>query len=498
MLFSLPEEYNFAKRWSLAFSADDAQAIPLANEYLQEHSVQYPIEDEEDYPDEVERYLRQESSSAFQKELAEFDDHYMLRSIVWAHCKLLTHKTFPLSADENHQWCSRLAQMLERTAYLSSANLFPFQGVLQSMRLYSLREIMQTIWYPWEAYCQTLMIDRLGSVSLSAKTRDPSFPGQIRTYSITSAAAQRLFEQVTTAFTSKREDFVVFEAGTWELELINTDGHSYLFEGDLYGEKGDMLYRLSNLIRETLGTDELFAFDENCQPTDPIRCLRLEYRKSDNQSGVTAQPDEWLILNNDIGTVEWVNQRYTYGRSWHRYELSDSLSAFLRHFGDRRLFQQPKIPAGELISCLETIPLYTLTVEYADNTKQVISGHYDQSELPEHFSDLIEGLTNILKNLENGSMMAPTTYAKTRRRQGQLIYCSVSFHNGSKTYYYRTEDDSFHPGNEVVVPAGKDNHPALVKIEKVEYFAPENVPLPVEQTKAILRHATIQDRENFR
>nr|APO26794.1 Sig70_famx3: RNA polymerase sigma-70 factor, TIGR02954 [uncultured bacterium] len=92
-----------------------------------------------------------------------------------------------------------------------------------------------------------------------------------------------------------------------------------------------------------------------------------------------------------------------------------------------------------------------------------------------------------------GEMIFPEVYEKRRRKKGELIYCSVVFDNGLKTYYYRTEDDSLDAGDDVVVPAGSDNHLSIAKIVKVEYFAPADVPFPIEKTKVILRRCTEDD-----
>ena len=48
-------------------------------------------------------------------------------------------------------------------------------------------------------------------------------------------------------------------------------------------------------------------------------------------------------------------------------------------------------------------------------------------------------------------------------------------------------------GDFVLVPAGKDNHEAVVEVVKKEYFAEENVPLPMEKTKHIIRKCTDVD-----
>lgn len=62
-----------------------------------------------------------------------------------------------------------------------------------------------------------------------------------------------------------------------------------------------------------------------------------------------------------------------------------------------------------------------------------------------------------------------------------------------KSYYYLTDDDSIEVGDFVLVPAGKDNHEAVVEVVNIEYFSEENVPLPIEKTKRIIRKCTDED-----
>ena len=44
---------------------------------------------------------------------------------------------------------------------------------------------------------------------------------------------------------------------------------------------------------------------------------------------------------------------------------------------------------------------------------------------------------------------------------------------------YVKDDDSIEIGDFVLVPAGKNNHEAVVEVVNIEYFSEENVPLPI-------------------
>lgn len=82
---------------------------------------------------------------------------------------------------------------------------------------------------------------------------------------------------------------------------------------------------------------------------------------------------------------------------------------------------------------------------------------------------------------------------KKKRRKSEYIFCSVTFDEGYKSYYYLTDDDSIEVGDFVLVPVGKENHETVVEVVNIEYFSEENVPLPVEKTKRIIRKCADED-----
>lgn len=86
-----------------------------------------------------------------------------------------------------------------------------------------------------------------------------------------------------------------------------------------------------------------------------------------------------------------------------------------------------------------------------------------------------------------GELMAPSVYAARRRRSSDLMYCSVEFSSGGKTYYYISNDPSITEGDIVEVPVGKDNTISTGKVVDVEYFSRDDAPLEPEKVKLIIR-----------
>lgn len=69
----------------------------------------------------------------------------------------------------------------------------------------------------------------------------------------------------------------------------------------------------------------------------------------------------------------------------------------------------------------------------------------------------------------------------------------MEFDESYKSYYYIAYEDNISVDERVIVPVSKDNHHSVAEVVKVEFFAEENVPLPLERTKHIIRKCTDED-----
>lgn len=137
---------------------------------------------------------------------------------------------------------------------------------------------------------------------------------------------------------------------------------------------------------------------------------------------------------------------------------------------------------------------YKITIDYKKNPQKIITGTFDKNGLPDDFEEFADAVFGFIRFYGLGEILDPSVYGKVKRLTTDYIYCSVVFDEGQKSYYYLTDDDSIEIGDFVLVPVGKDNHEAVVEVVNIEYFSVENVPLPVEKTKRIIRKCT---DENF-
>lgn len=62
----------------------------------------------------------------------------------------------------------------------------------------------------------------------------------------------------------------------------------------------------------------------------------------------------------------------------------------------------------------------------------------------------------------------------------------MTFTEGGKEYCYLSDED-YEPGEFVIVPAGPDNRPKVVRIESVEYHPTNEAPYPLDRIKRIIR-----------
>lgn len=134
---------------------------------------------------------------------------------------------------------------------------------------------------------------------------------------------------------------------------------------------------------------------------------------------------------------------------------------------------------------------YKITIEYEDGDRKVLTGIFDRLGLPKIWDGISEYIREFVRYYEDMEMFSPAVYEVGRKREGEYIYCSVSFTELGNTYYYVTDDESLEIGDFVVVPAGRENKEQTAQIQDIEYFHKEEVPFPLDRTKRILRKAVM-------
>ncbi len=205
---------------------------------------------------------------------------------------------------------------------------------------------------------------------------------------------------------------------------------------------------------------------------------------------VTWDYTEHLIIDRETETLEHIQNIGTGCKVSRRYEIEDGVESLFEIFDEEDLFSHIERAPDDVIETPNETRNYRITLDYRKNPQRVIEGSYDKNGLPKDFADFAETIADFIRFYGMGEILDPAVYGKKKRRQSEYIFCSVMFEEGHKSYYYLTDDDSIEVGDFVLVPAGKDNHEAVVEIVDIEYFSEENVPLLVEKTKRIICKCT--------
>ena len=279
------------------------------------------------------------------------------------------------------------------------------------------------------------------------------------------------------------------DIGDWVMELTNSEGMTYKFRGSLCANFDYEGKDLSDLVRDTVGMDDLYVFDGNCKPDvitkvtlDYHRLTKIEPRHKPEDADwkfVTWDYTEHLFIDRETETLEHIQNIGTGCKVSRKYEIEGGIESLLENFDAEELFSHIEGDPDDVIDTPNETKDYTITIEYKKNPSRTIAGSYDKNGLPEDFADFAETVFDFIRFYGLGEILDLSVYGKVKRRKSEYIFCSVTFDEGYKSYYYLTDDDSIEIGDFMLVPAGKDNHEAVVEVVNIEYFSEENVPLPI-------------------
>ena len=260
-----------------------------------------------------------------------------------------------------------------------------------------------------------------------------------------------------------------------------------------------------NEVVEFLGdpSDVLLAADDhllNCDQrttaeTDPGNSKIIPREIPDDVSWdhVTWDYSERLVIDSAAQTLEHIAHIGTGCHVSDKIEIEEGVNALLENFEADSFFRHTVGNPDDVIETPDETKDYIITIDYKKSPQRIINGSFDKKGLPDDFAVFAEIVCEFIQFYNAGEMFNPSIYGKAKRRSKEYIFCSVEFDGGNKSYYYITDDDSIEIGDYVVVPAGKDDHHAVVEVVNIEYFTEDDAPLPLNKTKRIIRKCTDDD-----
>lgn len=431
----------------------------------------------------------------------------LLGSAIYSQWRYFNHWAYDGAAilePQNRAW---FILALSRLALLSGDNPFIFQGTLKKIRIVSNNICYGSMPESDEEVEQHLTINNEGRVWFSGynfgRCGERYEKVRSKNFKIDKSTADKLFGAIAPYFGSEYTEIFATDIGDWIMELTNTEGVTYKFRGSLCADFDYEGTDLSDLVRDTVGMDDLYVFDGNCKP-DVINRIELDYHRvtkikpKEVPEGATWEFVTWdytehLIIDRETETFEHIQNIGSDCKVSHKYEIEGGIESLLDDFDAEDLFGNIVGNPDDIIENPNETKDYKITIDYKKSPQRVIEGSYDKNGLPEDFADFAEAVFDFIRFYGWGEILDPSVYGKVKRRTTDYIYCSVVFEEGQKSYYYLTEDDSIKIGDFVLVPAGKDNHEVVVKVVNIEYFSEDNVPLPIEKTKRIIRKCMDED-----
>ena len=327
-----------------------------------------------------------------------------------------------------------------------------------------------------------------------------------------------------------REDCLV-DCAYWIAEFTREDGTVSSSLSAVNGIYTSKWYDLSEYIRKKLDRPDLMLFD-NKPMENPIENITIDYKKDlfelddgFDQYSFEEEKDhlmrtsyiERLSIDSKSGMIEYVNNRDGKNIDY-KLEDEETILKLLNFFTRNHLFQvshefflglkEKKICCGYDVKELKPLTdleaaeilkgqhiacgasheeaTYKLKITYRNEETMEFYGGFNRNELPFEYDSFIEMFRKVMTIKRKGDLFNPKLYKRGSAFPGEYIYCSVSFNQSHKTYYYIADSDHWEIGDRVKVPVGSEGKTAVGKIVDIDYFTKSEVPLPLEKTKHII------------
>lgn len=246
--------------------------------------------------------------------------------------------------------------------------------------------------------------------------------------------------------------------------------------------------QLSMAIRDALNRADLLVMDGRSRE-DFIEKLIISFNDSDEDY------TEKLTMSREDDTItyqRWAGDGTDISSTYH---MPANISAILDNLNIADFTETiPGLPDDVVADDDNRYGHFTCSLVLRNLAPVTFSGDYEKYCLPEPWADLMHMLHQIMDVPAIGVIPSQEFWNRRRRREGDVIYLSVTFTGNNHEYNYLTDDDSIEAGDYVIVPVGDDNDEQIVRVTAKNYYQPDEVPYPLDRVKRIIGPA--YDDEN--
>lgn len=432
------------------------------------------------------------------KIIDDVDDANLLGSAIFSQWRNLTHWSMgshPLD-DEFRPWFIVAFGRLMAITAEDKTPPFVFFGNAKKVKIHSNNICFGYCPKKGDEVEQHLTITEDGRVWLTryAINEDLNFADYKKTeqkqFRIDSEKAKLLLSKFTKYFRDEYEINFATDVGLFEMWIDDDEGKKAYFVGPLISEFEVDGYDLSQLVRDTLGDQSLFVFDDNAY--EKIKRITIDYKftsviiPADNSNDITWEYSDHLVIDRETETIEDVLKLAEQCDVTRKYHVAEGVTSFLDDLDIEGLFTEFDEPDENVLPSPEGTVVYEVKVEFHRQEPRIISGTYDKQGLPKDWPEFIEDLYQFISFYGFGEMFDEKQYTRTYRKKNDYIFLSVKFGDYGKPYYYLTDDDTIQVGDQVEVPIGNDGTERIVRVSKKEYFSEDKLPMPIEKVKSII------------
>lgn len=417
----MKQTYDFAVKWCDKFRDHNINYIELVDHWLADDCAALGFKMDcgnafsEKYGDAVYNH------EALEKIIDEVTDIPLLGSAIYSQWRYYNHWAYDaqeILEPRNRAW---FILALSRLALLSKKNPLLFQGTLKKVRIVSNNICYGPVPEPDNEVEQHLTINDEGRVWFSGynfgNVGERYIKSRSKNFKIEKADADKLLSAIAAYFSNEYTEIFADDVGNWVLDLTNTEGTTYKFHGSLFADFCYEGIQLSDLVRDTVGMDDLYVFDGNCKP-DVINKITLDYhrvtkiksaqRPEDRTSDyVTSDYTEHLIIDRETETLEHIQNIGTGCNVSCKYEIEGGIESLLEKFDAEDLFSYIEGNPDDVIDTPNETKDYKITIDYKKNPLRVIEGRIDKNGLPEDFADFAQTVLNFIRFYGLGEILNP-------------------------------------------------------------------------------------------
>lgn len=358
----------------------------------------------------------------FKAVIDQISDVKFLGTAIFSKWRGITHWSYneSLLSERNRPW---FIVAFERLALLTESNdvyPLPFQGEAKKIRIISNNVSYGPAPSLDEEVEQRLTLSRDGRVWFSGYNFDYGIDHYTRErklqFKLDQEKVDKIFAVFSRFFAGNFEDVFATDIGSWEMTITNEEDSTFDFSGSLCAQYEIDGMDLSDLLREELGIENLFAFDGNDQP-DAVNRITIDYNRhtqiklnaslGENLKGVLWDYSEHIEIDRESEKLIYTRKVGSDCVITREYHVNEGIADLLDNIDADLLFSYTEgSPDDAIENPIESMN-YSITIDLKKGSQRIVTGSFDKKGLPEDWPELAEEIFSFISFYGHGEVLNP-------------------------------------------------------------------------------------------